>query len=149
MILQIYQVLLKKKMLVKLVNEKENEMSRTISISEKIIEINNKMMDIDNRDALLELILKKAIEVVEYAESGSVMFLKSDGNCEFVAAVGYDLEKLKKVEFNVQDTFIYRRTNGSFDKAHITIYRYEFLSTGHGRQGPQVRPGASHRQLLF
>jgi len=118
-IFHIYRLLHRKSMLVKLINEKENEMSRTIRISEKIIEINNKMMNIDNRDTLLELILKKAIEVVEYAESGSVMFLKPDGNCEFLAAVGYDLEKLKKVEFNVQDTFIYRKTNGIFDKAYI------------------------------
>jgi len=110
-------------------NAKKQEMEKTVKIGEHIIEIGNKILEIDDQDVLLNMILERAIEVIDYAESGSIMFLKEDGYCEFVASVGFDLNKLKEVSFHVEETFLYEKTNGKLDRAHVVNNVLDFNET--------------------
>ncbi len=55
--------------------------------------------------------------------------MKEDGYCEFVASVGFDLNKLKKVSFHVEETFLYEKTNGKLDRAHVVNNVLDFNET--------------------
>lgn len=85
-------------------------LNRTHSV---MLDLSNALMSIKNDTELLNLILKKAIEVVPVAEYGSILVLNSDGQLEFKAIQGFD-ERLFDVKLDPEESFQWRMTNGNF-----------------------------------
>lgn len=67
-------------------------------LHEALTQINEYYLKGQNGEKLYQLILEKAIEVVPNAQAGSVLLKKQDKHV-YVAAVGYDLEGLSKIEY--------------------------------------------------
>lgn len=104
----------------------EYQFRKTIMIRDEIISLGSLMLQESDQQVILTAILEKAVRVIDNADSGSVIFIKDDGYCEFISAVGFDMEDLKDVELKIEDTFLYRETNGKMDRAHIVNNIMEF-----------------------
>lgn len=106
----------------------DNSLSLKNKYSDAIveIEINEKLRDLfflvsdriisssnNNLDDVYDFIIKKAIEIVPDAEIGSLALINSDNQLEFIASKGYDLESLKLVKLNKEDTFLWKVSVGS------------------------------------
>ncbi|MGB9829452.1 MAG: GGDEF domain-containing protein [Thermotoga caldifontis] len=88
--------------------------SRLRKFSEAMLEITESFLKGEKADKLYQLILQKAIEVVPNAQAGSVE-VKRNGKWIFVAAVGYDLEGLKQIEFADQADWFEKSIKNSRD----------------------------------
>jgi len=67
-------------------------------LHEALTQISEYYLKGQNGEKLYQLILEKAIEVVPNAQAGSVLLKKQDKHV-YVAAVGYDLGELSKIEY--------------------------------------------------
>lgn len=56
---------------------------------------------------------------IEGAQKGSLLVVGDDNLLEFKAVVGFNLDKLKKVKFRVEDTFLWNENNGNMKEACI------------------------------
>ncbi|MCS7174442.1 cache domain-containing protein, partial [Pseudothermotoga sp.] len=67
-----------------------------------LLDITEKYLQGAKIEQMYQFLLEKAIEAIPKAQGGSVLLRKNDSYI-FVAAVGYDLKKLSKVSFPVED----------------------------------------------
>ncbi|KAF2957684.1 hypothetical protein AS159_08480 [Thermotoga sp. Ku-13t] len=88
--------------------------SRLRKFNEAMLEITKSFLKGEKADKLYQLILQKAIEVVPNAQAGSVV-IKRSGKWIYVAAVGYDLEGLKQIEFADQADWFEKPIKNSRD----------------------------------
>ncbi len=79
-------------------------------ITKSMMEITPEMLLDDDLDKLLDRILRKAIELIPRAQSGSIL-IKQGGIMEFRAAVGYNIDSLKKINLHFEDMFQYKIGN--------------------------------------
>ncbi len=85
-------------------------LSQNYKIIQGMLEITPELLKDDNLDNLLQLILEKAIEAIPKAQSGSIL-LRNNDQMIFRAAVGYNLELLKKVNLRFEDMYQYKLGN--------------------------------------
>ncbi|KAF2957940.1 hypothetical protein AS159_05990 [Thermotoga sp. Ku-13t] len=67
--------------------------------------------------------LEKSIRIVPGAQAGSIL-VKEEGRFKYVAAVGYDLEQLKKISFSVEEEEIWVGK----DKDHVILVRDDVIA---------------------
>ncbi|MBU1140997.1 MAG: sensor domain-containing diguanylate cyclase [Firmicutes bacterium] len=85
-------------------------LNQNYKIVQSMLEITPEMLKDDNLDSLLQLILQKAIDIIPKAQTGSIL-IKNNEQMVFRAAVGYDIEMLKKVDLHFEDMFQYKLGN--------------------------------------
>jgi len=83
-------------------------MIKSKQLRDKIINLNHSTVTSENTEELLEGILRNAIDTIKDSVAGSVMTPDSKGKMEYVAAIGMDLQMLKKTKFKLKDTFVYK-----------------------------------------
>lgn len=93
-----------------IMEHKLSHLEQNYQITKSMMEITPEMLLDDDLDKLLDRILKKAIELIPRAQSGSIL-IKQGGMMKFRAAVGYDLNSLKKIQLRFEDMFQYRIGN--------------------------------------
>ncbi len=79
---------------------------RRLSAEEKLRNLNEALISISahflsgkDRQQLFQLILEKALQVVPNSQAGSILIKNGDKHF-YVAAIGYDIEELSKIEFS-------------------------------------------------
>lgn len=97
----------------------EKKIQRLSKIKEDMLLISQSIMEVKDIEALLKLILEKAINAMENAESGSVMILDGEKNLKVKAHVGYNDGKILKCSVPLEKTLLWLATNGNIDKAII------------------------------
>lgn len=85
-------------------------LEQSYTITKSMMEITPEMLLDDDLDKLLDRILRKAIELIPRAQSGSILIKQGD-TMHFRAAVGYDLARLKKIHLRFEDMFQYKLGN--------------------------------------
>lgn len=85
-------------------------LNQNYKIIQSMLEITPELLKDDNLDNLMQLILEKAVEAIPKAQSGSILIRNKD-QMKFRAAVGYDLEMLKKIDLRYEDMFQYKLGN--------------------------------------
>lgn len=95
-------------------------------LKEVIISLNNLMYEIDNREELFTVILEKAIKSIPQAESGSILSLHDGEILKFEAAVGFDMEELRKAKMNLKDCYLWKESHGHPDKPCIISHKIEY-----------------------
>ncbi|MBU1093744.1 MAG: sensor domain-containing diguanylate cyclase [Firmicutes bacterium] len=85
-------------------------LSQNYKIVQSMLDITPAMLKDDNLDNLLQLILEKAIEIIPKAQTGSILIREKD-QMVFRAAVGYDIDLLKKVNLHFEDMYQYKLGN--------------------------------------
>ena len=86
---------------------KYNQLELNSKITKTISEITPKMLMNVDLDEILQTILEKAVELIPKAQSGSIL-IRSENQMEFRAAVGYNLEELKKIKLRFEDMYQYK-----------------------------------------
>jgi diguanylate cyclase (GGDEF)-like protein len=100
----------KKNVELTILKHKIEHIEQNHQITKSMMEITPKMLLDDDLDKLLDRILKKAIELIPRAQSGSILIKQGD-IMEFRAAVGYSMESLKKISLHFEDMFQYKIGN--------------------------------------
>ncbi len=77
--------------------------------------VNTKSTQLDE-NGIYEKILKVAIKSIKDAEKGSLIKIDEDHGVRFVAVEGYDYNVAKRIEFSLETTFLYIKTNGKLDR---------------------------------
>lgn len=88
-------------------------------IRDVMLEVSNSIIGIDDSEKLLNLILSKIVNIIEDAEKGSILVLKDNNSLEFKASIGFDLEKLKDISLSIEESFLWKASNGDIKKPCI------------------------------
>lgn len=88
-------------------------------ILESIIQINDSILKVQNKEQLYQLILQKAVEIIPDAQMGSILILKENGFLEFEGTVGFSFNKNIDIKIKLEDTFLYRKSKGNIQKPCI------------------------------
>lgn len=99
-----------------LVNDK---LKNNNEIKEIMLEVSNSIIEIDNTEKFFNLILEKLISIIDDADKGSFIILNENNFLEYKAAVGFDVDKLKKVKFKIEETFLWQKNFGNITKPCI------------------------------
>ncbi|MEC4727012.1 sensor domain-containing diguanylate cyclase [Shewanella sp. D64] len=88
-----------------------------VHINETTFELVNLSSQYEDEQAFLDALLKKAVSSVDGAEMGCIIRVnKKDQSLYFESSVGIDIEKLRKISFQLDQSFEYRLTQGMNDK---------------------------------
>jgi len=74
---------------------------------------------LDKREDLYNLILRKAVEAIPNAKMASLLKVTDGGHMRFEAAHGHNMDILRTIELNVEETFSHVLTNGTYDRTVI------------------------------
>lgn len=103
------------------ITDKKNSEQRLVSISKSrsaMLEVTQKIFQLDDVHDIYALILDKSIEVISNASIGTILY-NDNGILRAVADSGFS-NKIKSFELAIEDSFLYAQTNGALDKT-ITI----------------------------
>lgn len=84
-----------------------SDINQSYVLSKSMLEIVPDMIRNDDLDFILQRVLEKTIESIPKAQAGSII-LKIGQNMEFRAAVGYDLNLLRKLNLKFEDILQYK-----------------------------------------
>lgn len=110
----------------------------TNDINNTMMKVSEELRNFKDLDDLYMQLLSDTIKLINAAESGSILiYNKNTDLLEYKAAVGYDMENLKKVTFKKEEIFLYRtkklmapdiiRNPRLFDKKYIDRENYNNL----------------------
>ena len=87
-------------------NLRRNHTSLKISkeITDNMYELTLEVLKNESIDVVLQMVLEKAAILIPNSQAGSILIME-DNLMKFVAANGYDLEKLKSIELKPEETF--------------------------------------------
>jgi len=68
-------------------------------------------------EILYDYIIRAVVKSFDQSIAGSIMLKDENESFNYIAAVNYDLDKLKKVSFKLEDLFFYRLGDGISNKA--------------------------------
>lgn len=85
-------------------------LSQNYKIIQSMLEITPELLKDNNLDNLLQLILEKAVDAIPRAQFGSILIRNKD-QMIFRAAVGYNLDLLKKINLRFEDMYQYKLGN--------------------------------------
>lgn len=83
-----------------------SDLTHYVNAQQILLDISHEMISINETATLYDLFLKKAIELVPGAEKGSMLLIDEDGFLNFVAAKGFNLQRLKPLRLNAYDSFL-------------------------------------------
>lgn len=86
---------------------------RMLRLQETMLELSSYMTKVNGLDELLDIILRKVIEVIPGAEYGSILVMNQDGLLEFKAIYGFE-QDLFKVTLDPTECYQWRATSGNF-----------------------------------
>lgn len=83
-----------------------SDLTHYVNAQQILLDIAHEMISINDTDALYDLFLKKAIELVPGAQKGSILLMYEGEMMSFVASKGFDLDRLKSLQLNAYDSFL-------------------------------------------
>lgn len=111
---------------------------RTNDINNTMMRVSEELRNFKNIDDLYVQLLNDTLKLINGAEGGTILvYDKNTDLLEYKAAVGYDMEQLKKVTFRKEELFLYItnklmapdiiRNPRSFDKKYLDPKNYNNL----------------------
>jgi diguanylate cyclase (GGDEF)-like protein/PAS domain S-box-containing protein len=97
----------------------EKKISRSLNLNRAMLKVSQSIIGINNLNELFELILEKAIGIIENAEFGSVLILGEDGMLKIVVSKGYDINSANNFSLSLQKSFLWIKTKGNIEKTII------------------------------
>lgn len=103
---------------------------KNADLNKILFELMQKSVHVNNRDELYQMILDSAIEAIPTAQKGCIMLLNSSTNMlQFAAAKGYELDILKKTYLRLDQTYLYRESNGKIEHTIFINDPFEYDRT--------------------
>jgi diguanylate cyclase (GGDEF)-like protein len=81
-----------------------SDLKSSHDIVESMFNLTQQILENEQIEDMMQLVLKESINLVKKAQAGSIL-IKDGDKMKFIAAKGYDLNNLKKVDLNFEDTF--------------------------------------------
>lgn len=104
---------------------------RMFQLQKAMLELSSQMTTLNSLNELLDIILKKAIEVIPEAEYGSILVMNSEGLLEFKAIYGFK-EDLFQVKLDPTESYQWQATNGYFSGTLIiqdlSVFSKDFMT---------------------
>ncbi|GAA0780742.1 GGDEF domain-containing protein [Shewanella aestuarii] len=95
-------------------------LEQVIRINDTTYELVNLSSQYDSEKSFLDALLEKAVSAVDDAEMGSIILVDElTHQLQFVSVIGLNIDILQKVDFTLEETFLYRLTEGRFHKTVI------------------------------
>ncbi len=89
-------------------NQKLEKTYEDLKTSHEIVEsmfnLTQEILENEHIEDVMQLVLEESIDLVKKAHAGSIL-VKDGKKMKFIAAKGYDLNNLRKVDLNFEDTF--------------------------------------------
>ncbi|MFA9397880.1 MAG: diguanylate cyclase domain-containing protein [Clostridiaceae bacterium] len=97
----------------------EDKLNKSLYLKDSILSISQSVMEIKEIDSLFNLILDKALNCISSSSIGSILILDDTQTLTIASSVGFNPSKAKEFKIKLEDSFIYRGTNGNIEKALI------------------------------
>lgn len=94
------------------------EQEKMLHTQEVMLELSNSMIQVEGFEELLNIILLKAIDVVQKAEYGSVLIMNEENQLEFKALYGLS-EELYDIRLKPEESYQWLATGGKFEEPVI------------------------------
>lgn len=107
-------------------------------IKDAIIQLSHETANLKKEEDLYELVVKLAVEVIGDAEFGSLLLLDQNNELRFSAVKGFDLEELSTIRLPIEDSYLYRSSNGNISKTTIINNSVTFNKTGKSKASQRM-----------
>lgn len=95
-------------------------LQQVVHVNETTFELVNISGQYQDETAFLNALLNKAVSSVDGAEMGSIIRVEpNSGALSFESSVGIDINKLRKLNINLKQSFEYRLTKGKCDRVVV------------------------------
>ncbi|MCM1992701.1 diguanylate cyclase [Oceanirhabdus seepicola] len=109
----------------------EKRVSRLLKVNEAMLEVSHFIIGMDDINQMFDLILEKALAIIQCAKFGSILILTEDKNLEIAAFKGYDPEKVKRFSVPVKQSFLWYKTEGNMDRT-VIINKWDMVGNDNG-----------------
>lgn len=99
--------------------ESRNRIKKLLEIREAMLYINQSIIGMNNIKDLFNLILEKAIGVMDKAKYGSILIVDKDNMVRISSSKGYDIEKVKHFKIPLEESFVWIKTKGDIKNTVI------------------------------
>ncbi|XMB71794.1 sensor domain-containing diguanylate cyclase [Mycoplasmatota bacterium WC30] len=89
---------------IELVKKSHKDLITSKKITDTMLSITQEVLKNEKIEDILQLVLEEAVKLIPNAQAGSIL-MNNGVNMEYVAAIGYRLDKLKKIELRYEDLF--------------------------------------------
>lgn len=97
----------------------EEKISKLLHLNRAMLEVSQSIIYINNIDELFELILEKAIGIIENSEFGSVLILDENRMLKIAVSKGYDSDSANNFSIPLEKSFPWIKTKGNIEKTII------------------------------
>ncbi|WP_338592318.1 sensor domain-containing diguanylate cyclase [Shewanella khirikhana] len=95
-------------------------LEQVVNINDATFELVHLSSQYKDEHAFLDALLTKAVNVINGAEMGSIIRVEPDSHkLMFESSVGLDLERLRQIDFSLEQSFEYRLTDGRCDRVVV------------------------------
>ncbi|WP_445773605.1 sensor domain-containing diguanylate cyclase [Shewanella sp.] len=92
-------------------------LDQVVRINDTTYELVNLSSQYDSEKTFLDALLQKAVNAIDDAEMGSIILVDHSANrLVFESVVGLNIDLLRSIHFTLDETFLYRKTEGRVDK---------------------------------
>ncbi|MCL1110811.1 sensor domain-containing diguanylate cyclase [Shewanella schlegeliana] len=113
-----------------------NHLQQVIHLNNTTFELVNTANQYQDESEFLNALLSKAVNGVKAAEMGSIIRVVPDSDAlYFESTIGIDIEKLRKIKFNLRQSFEYRFSKGSCDR--VVLINNMASINGHSTLTPE------------
>lgn len=86
-------------------------LEHTEAINDRMIKISEELGEFNDINTLYDKLLKETVDLIEGAESGSILVCNKDtGYMDYKASLGFDMDSLKNVHLKKEELFLYEST---------------------------------------
>ncbi|CCJ32768.1 sensor domain-containing diguanylate cyclase [Caloramator australicus] len=97
-------------LLVRTINLKKQNI-KVLKTNETLLKVASELENFESLDSIYPKLLKYTIDLIENAETGSILIYSKDkGVLEYKAAEGFDIEILKKINLKKEELYLYKST---------------------------------------
>lgn len=85
--------------------QRNEELKQSHKITATMLKLTQEVLKNDNIADILRLVLDETMELIPNAQAGSILILKENHKMKYVAARGYSLENLNKIDLYYEDLY--------------------------------------------
>jgi len=101
------------------INEKEMKLQKMNRLLESLMEVSQAVLDMNTYEELFNVVIEKAVDAIDAANYGAVLMRDEDDFVTIIAQRGYDPNTMEGFKLPIQNTFLWKFTEGKLDKPLI------------------------------
>lgn len=101
-------------------DDTKKQLNNYLKIKQAMFDLTHAATTINSKQEFFDILLKNAVDVVDDAEKGSLIIGSTeDGKWRYVSSVGFDLKKLQEIELEIEDTILWKKSNGEIRDTEV------------------------------